>query len=408
MNDDHITSVAQIEEVLKLSHVAIFTRIKGQQAELYEWIETKLTKLRYLLESRKNKSLIKRYLIQMSGYSEGAIDKMIAKKDVTGTVTLKKRTQWVFPTRYGRTDILLLAEMGEAMDNPNGTALKKSIVDMYTIYRDVKFERLSHISVSHIYNLKKSSIYREKVLVYEKTKPTSQKIGERKKPDPEGIPGFIRIDTVHQGDKDGQKGMYHVNVVDEVTQYQFVGSVDTICEEHMIPLLREMIDFFPYTIVNFHSDNGSEYINHVVSNLLNKLHIRQTKSRARKSGDNALVEGKNNAVVRKTYGYLYIPKGNAARLNVFNKVLNHHLNFHRHSAFATDVVGKKGRIVKRYETYLTPVQKLLSIPECEKYLKPNITKDSISAESMKMTHMESGKKVNEAKALLFKEIFKKA
>jgi hypothetical protein len=399
--------VAQLEESLKLPNVPKFTRLKENKVEVYKWIDTKLTVFRYLLENRRNKMLIKRYLINWSGYGESAIDKLISKKKYTGKVERRIRTQWVFPNKYEREDIVLLGEIGSALDNPNGKALKKAIVDMYDIYKDLKFEKLSQISVSHIYNLRKTNIYREKVLIYEKTKPTALNIGERRKPDPMGIPGYLRIDTVHQGDKGGEKGVYHVNIVDEVTQCEFVWSTDTISEENMIPLLKALLECFPYTIVNFHSDNGSEYINYIVSNLLNKLHIKQTKSRPRKSGDNALVEGKNGAIIRKTFGYIHIPKGNTDHLNIFNKILNHHLNFHRHSGFATDVFGKKGKVVKKYDIYLTPIQKLLSIPDCEKYLKPGITKEILEGESMKMTHLESGKRVNEAKTKLFKEIFAK-
>lgn len=50
--------------------------------------------------------------------------------------------------------------------------------------------------------------------------------GERRKPHPDGRPGFLRVDSVHQGDKGGEKGLYEINLVDEVTQYAFVAAVD--------------------------------------------------------------------------------------------------------------------------------------------------------------------------------------
>jgi hypothetical protein len=41
---------------------------------------------------------------------------------------------------------------------------------------------------------------------------------------------------------------------------------------------------FPFTIHAFHADNGSEYINHQIDGLLNKLQVQEfTKSRARKT-----------------------------------------------------------------------------------------------------------------------------
>ena len=55
---------------------------------------------------------------------------------------------------------------------------------------------------------------------------TTVNIGERRKPIPNGQPGFIRIDTVHQGDQDKKKGVYHINAVDEVTQFEVIASVE--------------------------------------------------------------------------------------------------------------------------------------------------------------------------------------
>jgi len=131
-------------------------------------------------------------------------------------------------------------------------------------------------------------------------------IGERRKPDPQGRPGFLRVDTVHQGDWDGAKGVYHINAVDTVTQWQVVGCASKLSEAYLLPVLQAILHQFPFQIVGFHADNGSEYINHTVAGLLEKLRIEFTKSRANRSQDNALVEGKNGAVIRKHIGYGHI------------------------------------------------------------------------------------------------------
>ncbi len=55
-----------------------------------------------------------------------------------------------------------------------------------------------------------------------KTRSRQVAIGERRKPNAEGKPGYIQVDTVHQGDQDGIKGVYHINSVDGVTQYEVV------------------------------------------------------------------------------------------------------------------------------------------------------------------------------------------
>ena len=151
-----------------------------------------------------------------------------------------------------------------------------------------------------------------------RTRPTTVGIGERRRPDPGGKPGFVRVDTVHQGDRDREKGVYDINLIDEVTQFEHVGAVAAISEAFLLPVLEEMLVTLPFVVLGFHADNGSEYINHRVAALLNKLHIPDfTKSRARRSNDNALVEGKNASVVRKWLGHDHIPQRFAPQVNAF-------------------------------------------------------------------------------------------
>ena len=96
---------------------------------------------------------------------------------------------------------------------------------------------------------------------------------------------------------------------------------------------------FPFVIRGFHSDNGSEFVNHTVARLLNKLLIRFTKSRPRHTNDNGLAESKNGAVVRKQLGYAYIPQSCAELLNGFNRdFFNPYINFHRPWFFPVSVV----------------------------------------------------------------------
>ena len=77
-----------------------------------------------------------------------------------------------------------------------------------------------------------------------------------------------------------------MNLVDEVTQWEIVFAVAEISERFLLPLLKEALNQFPFVIQNFHSDNGSEYINYKVADLLERMGISQTKSRARRSNDN--------------------------------------------------------------------------------------------------------------------------
>ena len=193
-------------------------------------------------------------------------------------------------------------------------------------------------------------------MTFTKTQAVQRSIGERRKPEPNGKPGYLRVDTVHQGDLDGEKGVYHINSVDEVAQWQIVAAVEKISEAYLEPILMILLDQYPFVIIEFHADNGGEYVNHVVAALLNKLLIRLTKSRSRHTNDNALVESKNGSVIRKHMGYFYIHQKHAPRINEFYiKYFNPYLNFHRPSGFATKkVIDKKGKVKNVYDVYLTP------------------------------------------------------
>jgi hypothetical protein len=396
--------VAQLAEFIKLGNMAKFKSTSSKK-ETYEWVDATLGKFRYRSLKKKDKGIVKRYLMTMTGYSEGAVDKLIAKKKECGRVLVRERTQNAFIRFYEPRDVSLLADVSNVTLNQNGRALKEMCIGMYHDYGDARFEKLSKISVSHLYNLKKTRVYASKSLFYTKTNPVERDIGIRKKPEPFGKPGFVRVDSVHQGDLDKEKGVYHINLVDEVTQVEYVGCVEGISEFFLLPLLCELLESFPFLIIEFHSDNGSEYINHRVARMLNKMKIDQTKSRSRHSEDNALAEGKNGAIVRKYMGYSHIPKKHAGRINFFYfEYLNPYLNYHRFCGFATDYVDARGKVKKKYEVYMTPVQKLLSLPDCEQYLREGITKASLIVETKRMTHFEAAQKVFVERQKLFREI----
>lgn len=161
--------------------------------------------------------------------------------------------------------------------------------------------------MGHLYKLRNSAPYRAKRVVLTETRPTQTvRIGVRKAPAPDGRADFIRIDSVHQGDLDGTKGLYHINAVDCVTQWQVMATLQNISEAYLLPVIQQMLEQFPFEILGFHADNGSEYVNHKVAGLLEKLRVESTRSRPRHSNDNGLAETKNGAVVRKFFGYAHI------------------------------------------------------------------------------------------------------
>jgi transposase InsO family protein len=403
MNDDNVVSIAQLREFLKLSNSATFSR-EGKD-EAYEWIGRTLGKFAYHRLEKKDKGVVRAYIRKMTGYSDSQLDRLTRRKREVGRVVKRERTQPAFPRVYTAEDIALIAEVDNAEGRRTGGALKKTLADMFHVYGDTRFERLSRISVAHLYNLRGTRVYYSRSQTFGKTQSVSVAIGIRKRPSPEGEPGFLRVDSVHQGDLDKEKGVYHVNLVDEVTQDEVVVTVAGISQEFLHPALEESLEQFPFVIKGFHSDNGSEYINTVVARLLQKLLIEQTKSRSRRTNDNALVEGKNGSVVRRHFGYAHIPRKYANLINGFNRVyLNPYLFLHRQCAFADELIDEQGKIRKVYQTYLTPCEKLITIPNVETYLKPGLTIDVLRARMLEQTHLAAAQNMQEAKQQLFKEI----
>ena len=233
-------------------------------------------------------------------------------------------------------------------------------------------------------------------------------IGERRRPQPFGQPGHVRVDTVHQGDLDGVKGLYHVNLVDEVTQFQFIGSVEYIQAACLKPVLEALLRAFPFILHGFHADNGSEFINRDVAALLEALHIDAfTKSRARRCTDNALVESKNGSVIRKHLGYGHIPNRYAERVHAFNQqFLSPYLNFHRPCFFPSEEVDAKGRVRKRYRDadIMTPYEKLKSLPNAAACLKPGTTFAELDAAASATSDNEAARALNQARDRLFASI----
>lgn len=210
---------------------------------------------------------------------------------------------------------------------------------------------------------------------------------------------------MHQGDQPADKGVYHINAVDEVTQWQIVAATPRISEAWLEPVLERMLRQFPFRILGFHSDNGSEFINQTVAKLLNKLLIEQTKSRPRHSNDNGLVETKNGAVIRKHMGYGYIAAQHAAAISGFYaQHLNPYLNYHRPCAQADIEIDAKGRRQRHYRRYQTPLETLLALPHAAQYLRPGLTLATLERIAAVHSDTEAAQQMQHAKRQLFEQL----
>ena len=375
------------------------------QEQVYGWLERVLVEQEYARQGKAARGLVRRYMEKMTGLSRAQVTRLIARYTASGRVqpTVYRRRRFV--ERYTRADIELLASVDEAHETLSGPATRRILEREVQLYGKQEYARLAAISVAHLYNLRKSQRYRERRLHYVKTRPTAVSIGERRKPDPRGRPGYLRLDTVHQGDQPEAKGVFHINAVDEVLQWQIVGATPRISEAYLKPVLEAMLRQFPFRIQGFHTDNGSEFINRTVAGLLNKLLIEQTKSRPRQSGDNGLVETKNGAVIRKHIGYGYIDVGHAERINDFyREYLNPYLNYHRPCAQADVEIDERGRKRVRYKRYQTPLETLLALHKPAQYLRQGLSINALKRIAGALSDTDSARRMQQAKSKLFERL----
>jgi transposase InsO family protein len=393
-------SLEQIRAFLEASDEVEFAG--RNREEMYGWMNQMLRQLGYQKLKRCGRGLVRRYMAKMTGMSRAQVTRLLAMYVRGEEVKPKPYRRHRFPQRYTREDIALLAEVDEAHEGLSGPATQKILQRAYYDFQEAPYQRLAEPSVSQLYRLRQSGTYRQRRIAYQATRPTKVAIGERRRPEPDGRPGYLRVDTVHQGDREGVKGVYHINAVDEVTQWQVVGATEQISEAYLLPVLEAMLAQFPFAIRGFHSDNGSEFINHTVAKLLNKLLIEQTKSRPRHSNDNGLAEAKNGAVVRKHMGYTHIPAPHAAAIEAFyERYFNPYLNFHRPCGVPEQVVNAKGKTKRVYRWYATPWEILRQLPGLAGHLKADVTIAELELRARTQTDTAAATEMQKAKQKLF-------
>lgn len=408
MSDSPISTIAQVKSFLQLDNGFQFG--VSDKRSRYQWVESALIKFRYqFLKKKKERTLVRRYIQKVTGLSKSQLTRLIARHRAMGTIipyyAATKRNG--FRKTYHPVDVARLIETDCNHEHLSGEATQAILRREYKTYHRENYRVISAISVSHLYNIRNGNRQynssRAKYMSH--TRATQVNIGVRRKPRPQGKPGFLRVDTVHQGDRNGIKGVYHINIVDEVIQWEMIATVEAISERFLAPVIEELLACFPFVIIEFHSDNGSEFINQVVARLLAKLYIKLTKSRARYSNDNALVESKNGSIIRKLYGSNHIPARNAQLINRFNRAfVNTYLNYHRPCGFATEIRDRKGKIKKRYDMWMTPYEKLKSLSDAESYLKSEISFTDLDKIANSMSDNEYADKMQKEKRLLFQKL----
>lgn len=179
--------------------------------------------------------------------------------------------------------------------------------------------------------------------------------------EPPDVPGVIEADTVaHCGPSLIGEFARTLTMTDLVTGWTENASIRNNASTWITAGIEELQQRFPFPMVVFDSDCGSEFINHEVADWLQTKDIEQTRSRPYQKNDQAHVESKNNHVVRKhAFYWRYDTPAELELLNQLWQLVSLRLNFFTPTkkavGYTTTADGRKKRI---YDKPATPWQRL--------------------------------------------------
>lgn len=396
MDDSRITSIAQIQAFLHASQQVPVCLLSESIDKKYTFIDETLKKFAYQTLRKKDKKIVLWYLRKVTGYKKERLYQLVS---IAEKGTLRKSLYHrVHPAKiYTSSDIKRLEKTDELHLRLSENATKEILRREYEVFGKKEYQTIARVSHAHITNLRHSPIYKSSWINHTKARQIG--IGITKPPENYGRPGSIRIDSV------SQKDVYHINSVDEITQWEVVFSVAQLSESCMLPAIEEIFAQYPFVIFNFHSDRGRETINYLVAELLARLLIKQTKSRSYHSNDNALVETKNGSVIRKNMGWEHINQGLVDDINdYYQNFFNPYLNFHRPCAYPTIAVDAKGKKRKVYDVYQPPYEALKQIVGVDKFLKPGQTFEKLDTIAYAYSDNEFAAIMREEERKLFQKI----
>lgn len=365
MNDSRLTTIPQLKAFLKGNQGVDLSVRDASIEQRYQLIRETLKRFGYWKLRKKDKRPMLAYLKKLTGYRKTHLVALIRRAS-WGKLQHQSYHRKVSRRVYTPPDIKLLEKTDELHLRLSEAATQLILKRECEIFGKENFATIAGISHSHVTNLRHHPVYQASWINHTKARVIS--IGETMPPQNLGKPGSIRVDTVHQRD------VYHINSVDEITQWEIVVCVPQISELFMLPALEQLIDQYPFVVFNFHSDRGGETINYQVADLLQRLVIKQTKSRSRHATDNALVETKNGSVIRKNMGWEHINQQLADQVNhYYQNYFNPYLNYHRPCAYPTIKTNDKGKTTKVYDHYEIPYEVLKGLTGASDFLKPEIS-----------------------------------
>ena len=187
-------------------------------------------------------------------------------------------------------------------------------------------------------------------------------------------PGFCEVDMVaHGGTSVAGSFIQTLTMTDVATGWTECMPLLTRESGLVVQAMQRAQSLFPWIVLGADFDNDSAFMNDVVVPWCRSQKIEVTRSRAYKKNDQAFVEQKNGAVVRRLVGYGRFDGDETARvLARLYAASRLHTNFFQPSFKLKSKRREGAKVIKRYHPPATPYARALAHPKVSRAVKKRL------------------------------------
>lgn len=175
-------------------------------------------------------------------------------------------------------------------------------------------------------------------------------------------PGHLQADLLaHCGDSGHDFFLTSLLAIDVATGWTELQAVWGKGHKRVGGALQAVRHALPMPLVSLHTDNGSEFLNHILVPWCREKCIAFTRGRPYRKNDQAYVEQRNGAVLRRYIGYdRYSTRVAFAALQAVHELLQLYVNYFQPIRKLMSKERHGARVVKRYDRAQTPYRRLLA------------------------------------------------
>lgn len=187
-------------------------------------------------------------------------------------------------------------------------------------------------------------------------------------------PGFVEADLVaHSGPTTKGSFVQTLTLTDIATGWTECAPLLVREQGLLTEVLEEVRKLLPFPLLGFDTDNDSVFMNETVRDYCQREGIAFTRCRPYRKNDQAWVEQKNGAVVRRVVGYRrYEGLEAAAALAQLYRSVRLFVNFFQPSFKLAEKARDGAKVRKRYHRPATPCQRLLADPRTSEAVRRRV------------------------------------